>query len=97
VGELRVVDDGPEPVTFFSCTDAGCRIGSSAQHIAPGGQLVTAFELCDGGSVAITGADGVLRGCLVLPVGEDQQQVTYRVGQFAAGCEKGETVRPRIS
>jgi hypothetical protein len=96
-GQLRVLNDGPEPVTLFSCFDARCRTGSGAEPVPVGVQLATSFELCNGDSVAITDSDGVLQGCLVLPVGEDQSQVTYRVGQFDRSCVEGGTVRPHIS
>jgi hypothetical protein len=96
-GELRVINDGPQPVTVFSCADVRCRVGSGAEQIPVGGQLAMPFELCNGDSVAITDTGGVLRGCLVLPVGEDRSQVTSRVSQFPRGCVEGAIIRPHVS
>jgi hypothetical protein len=96
-GQLRVIDDGSQPVASFRCADATCRAGSDAERVPAGGRLTTPFELCDGDSIAITDTGGVLRGCLVLPVGEDRPEVTYRASEFARDCGEGVTIRPHIS
>jgi hypothetical protein len=97
VGEFRVVDDGAAPVTLFACDDGTCRSGFAPEPVAAGGTRTSSFELCNRATIGVTDEAGFLRGCLVLPVGEDRPEPTFRVSQFDASCAGAGDVRPRIS
>jgi hypothetical protein len=70
VGSIPIVNNTSNQVTVFDCDSDTCKSGINYTTVKAGHTYSEQYEMCSGTSVGVKADNGVLLGCLVLPVGE---------------------------
>lgn len=70
MGSMPISNDISQSVVLLDCIDAACTGGYNSEKLAAGKTTDWQYEMCSGFSVRVSDPEGLLRGCLVMPIGE---------------------------